>query len=225
MEQKRENIYESFFFVFILIFIGGFVNAYTYKLHGRYLASMNTGNMVRMGIAITENRFRDTGIYFMSIFANAFGAMMSFFFRQKISNGLVSKYYQRACLLTEFCIFVIIGFLPLSFPDHIVNFTISAICGFQLASFTAWEGNVVATTLGSGNIRFLGEHFGNALLNPSKKTLRTFILFLFITIGFTIGVMAGIYIINAMSKFSIFVPAALILILIGFDAYMTENIQ
>ena len=224
MGKNKENIYESFLFVFILIFIGGFVNAYTYKLHGEYLASMNTGNMARMGIAITEHRIKDTGIYLMSICANAFGAMMSFFLRQKISKGLVSKYYQRACLIAEFCIFIIIAFLPLSLPNFIVNFTISFTCGFQLASFTAWEGNVVATTLGSGNVRFLGEHLGNAIMFPSKKTIRTFILFLLITTGFTIGVIVGVYAIELMSKYSIFIPAALVLVLMIIDNCISKKI-
>ena len=151
--------------------------------------------------------------------------MTSFFFRHKISKGLVSKYYQRACLIMEFCVFTIIAFLPMSLPNFIVNFSISFICGFQLASFTAWEGNVVATTLGSGNVRFLGEHLGNAIVNPSKKTFRTFVLFTIITMGFTIGVIIGVYTIELMAQFSILVPAILVLVLMVIDSYISKHME
>ena len=222
MKKKYENIFESFLFVFILIFIGGFVNAYTYQLHNEYLASMNTGNMARMGIAITKHEYAKSATYLGSIFANAFGATISFLIRNKVSQGKYVQKYQRRCLLVECVCLVVIAFIPLSMPDVIVNTAISCMCGFQLASFTTWEGNVVATTLGSGNIRFMGEHLGNVLVDFNLHNLRTFILFVIITFGFTAGVITGIEITKIMSQYSLFIPCALLLILMIIDYRVTE---
>ena len=173
--KQITNLYQSFTFIVFLTMIGGFINAYTYILHDGYLSTMNTGNMARIGIAISEFRFSDASEYLMSIFANAFGAMLAFITRKNFSDGL-PKYWQRKCIVVEIIVFSIIGILPLSLPHFIVNCAISVMAGFQLASFTSWEGNIVATTIASGNIRFMGEHFGDMLMTPSFKNLRKFLL-------------------------------------------------
>lgn len=223
MKKEYNNIFESFLFVFILIFIGGFVNAYTYELHNEYLASMNTGNMARMGIAITRHEYVRAASYLNSIFANAFGATFAFLLRHKISNGEVNQKAQRKCLIVEFVSFAVIALLPLSLPDIIVNTSISFLCGFQLASFTTWEGNVVATTLASGNIRFMGEHFGKFLVEFNVSNLRTLVLFVIITFGFTAGVIVGSLSTGLLSQYSLFIPCALLLLLMMIDYHVSKS--
>ncbi|MEG1152638.1 MAG: YoaK family protein [Oscillospiraceae bacterium] len=207
--MKRKNTFESFLFIFILTLIGGFINSYTFILHDGYLSTMNTGNMARMGLAISRLEFQEAATYLMSIFANAFGAMMAFICREKFENGVKDR-WQRKCLKTELIIFLIIGFLPSSLPHFFINFLISSIAGFQLATFTTWNGNLVATTIASGNIRFVGEHLGNAIINPSKKSFLNFLLFLSITLAFVLGVIIGALSSNLIGKFSIYIVCVLI---------------
>ncbi|MEG1621143.1 MAG: YoaK family protein, partial [Oscillospiraceae bacterium] len=97
-----------------------------------------------------------------------------------------------------------------SLPHFFINFLISSIAGFQLATFTTWNGNLVATTIASGNIRFVGEHLGNAIINPSKKSFLNFLLFLSITLAFVLGVIVGALTSNLMGKFSIYIVCVLI---------------
>lgn len=215
------NVYESFLFIVALTMIGGFMNAYTYVLHDGYLSTMNTGNMARMGIAITELRFSDASSYLMSIFANAFGAMLAFITRKVFADNL-PKFWQRKCLVAEIIIFCIVGLLPLTLPHWIVNCTISIMAGFQLASFTSWEGNVVSTTIASGNVRLMGEYLGDMVLSPNMKNLRKFLLFVLITASFIMGVIIGALTSRALSQYSIYIPVLVITAMLLID-YFTSN--
>lgn len=205
-----QNIYESFVCIAILTFIGGFLNAYTYELHGEYLSTMNTGNMARIGLAFTHGNMSQTGPYFMSIAANALGAMTTFICREKLAASH-KQTWQRMCLMAEMVIFLVIGLLPAATPHLMINFMISFLAGFQLASFTLWEGNLVATTIASGNIRFVGEHLGNAILYPSWKNFLKFFLFFLITISFPVGVITGSLLVTSVGKYGIFLVSLLIL--------------
>lgn len=220
----RKNIYESFIYIAILTFIGGFMNAYTYTLHDGYLATMNTGNMARIGLAISAHNMAGTAPYFMSIAANALGAMTTFICRTIITSNTEIK-WQKVCLMAELVIFFCVGLLPASVPHAFVNFTISFIAGFQLASFTLWNDNAVATTLGSGNVRFIGEHMGNALLNPSWKNFLKFMMFFCITSSFVFGVVIGSNLSNGWGRYSIYFVCFLLLFLLVLEADLSYYIQ
>lgn len=220
--KNSKNICESFLFIFILTFIGGYMNAYTFILHDGYLSTMNTGNMARIGIAISNNDLSQTGPYFMSIIANALGAMTTFICREKVAEGIQSK-WQKKCLVAELLVFIAIGLLPTAVPHFIINFIISFIAGFQLASFTIWEGNLVATTIASGNIRFVGEHLGNAIIKPNKGNFLKFFMFLIITLSFVFGVVCGADLSRAIGENSIYAVCFLIIILIVIENDITKK--
>lgn len=216
------NIYESFICIAVLTFTGGFLNAYTYVLHGEYLSTMNTGNMARIGLAIAAGDMAGTAPYFMSIAGNALGAMTTFICRALLAGRLKDQ-WQKVCLWAEMGIFLCVGLLPTELLHTPINFLISFMAGFQLASFTMWEGNLVATTIASGNIRFVGEYMGNAILNPTWKNFIKLFLFVAITVSFVFGVVFGARLSGDWGRYSIFFVCFLLLVLLFLEGDITRK--
>lgn len=220
----KKDVYESFICIAILTFIGGFLNAYTYELHEGYLASMNSGNMARIAIAFAEGwDMTKTIPYFTSIFANSFGAMTAYICSKTIAKRLKIR-WKKLCLIMEMCFFFVIGLFP-GVHHMVVNFCISFTTGFQLGAFTVWDGNTVATTIASGNIRFVGEHLGEAILNPNWKNIVRFVLFTMITFSFLLGVFVGADICMFWGRRSIFLICLVILIILLVEAETTRRLE
>lgn len=203
------NVYDTFLCILTLTFTGGFINAYTYVLHGEYLATMNTGNMARIGLAISAGDMSGTAPYFMSIAANALGAMFAFIGREKLATYFKMR-WRKLCLIMESMIFIGISLLPASIPDTPINFMISIMSGFQLATFTSLHGNTVATTIASGNVRFVGENMGNTLLHPSWENFMKLMTYVFVMAMFIFGVVIGANFSRLWGKYSILIVSALL---------------
>lgn len=216
------NVYETFMCILILTFTGGFINAYTYVLHGGYLATMNTGNMARIGLAISAGNMSETPPYFMSIAANALGAMLAYIGRERLASYLKTR-WRKLCMVSEAIVFICIAMLPSSFPNMPINFLVSIMSGFQLATFTTVHGNAVATTIASGNVRFVGENLGKTILHPSKENFMNMMTYVFVMSMFIFGALIGSDLSKLWGKYSICLLSVLLLVPVLRDEYAMRH--
>lgn len=68
-------------FGFMLTFVGGYVNAYTYITRNGILANMHTANMSKMGINLAVGNFKGALSFFITICTCIGGAFFSEFFK------------------------------------------------------------------------------------------------------------------------------------------------
>lgn len=79
MQKNREIVQrsESFPIGVLLALTGGFLDAYTYVSRGGVFANAQTGNMVLLGIRLSEGAWRQAAYYFVPIVAFAAGVLLA----------------------------------------------------------------------------------------------------------------------------------------------------
>ena len=184
---------ESFRFMSILCFIGGFGNAYSYFTRGGAFVSFQTGNLTKVGISIFLQDPEMFWSCFIPIIGGVLGAVIAHIIKYLLSTKQIA-YWQRLVVVLEFVAFLIIGLIesnPLA--DKWVNFSLSCIMMFQLSNFRKLNGSVHNTTIMTGNLRTLGQHFGEMLTEHIKASAITFLKYFIIMLIYPLGVFVGSY--------------------------------
>ena len=99
--------------------------------------------------------------------------------------------WQHFSLLVEMALLAVVGFLPLSVPDAVVNVTISFVCSVQVQSFRKTRGLLYATTMCTGNLRSAADCFSVFLFQKDPLALRSCLRYLLIIFCFCAGAAAG----------------------------------
>lgn len=183
---KHIPIHESLMIGILLAIVGGYLDTYTYITRGGVFANAQTGNMVLMSILLAQGQFVKAIYYLIPITAFFLGVLVTEWIK-RTSTALQLTRWEHIIILIELILLLIIGFLPFSVPNAVINVTISFICSMQVNSFRKTKGLPYATTMCTGNLRSSAEHFFIFLSerDPSagKKCLRYFIIILFFCIG------------------------------------------
>ena len=102
---------ESFFLAVLLTITGGFLDAYTFCCRDQVFANAQTGNVVRVGIAIALGNPGDVIRYLIPIFAFAAGVLLALAVRDRTAAGQESLWRQRVLLL-EIAVAAAVGIIP-----------------------------------------------------------------------------------------------------------------
>ncbi|MFR1055031.1 MAG: YoaK family protein [[Clostridium] scindens] len=78
--------------------------------------------------------------------------------------------YEHWIIAIEVLLLLIIGFIPPSMPDGVVNVTISFVCSLQVNSFRKIKNLPYATTMCTGNLRSGTEKLFRCLINKEEGT-------------------------------------------------------
>ncbi len=196
-----------------LAFVGGFLDSYTYILHGKVFANAQTGNIVLMSISAVSGNFFNAFCYFIPIFSFFIGVFITEYLKQILNK---SKFFnaQNIVILTEIIIFFIIGLLPKSIPDIIINVTISFICSLQVNCFRKLSDLPYATTMCTGNLRSASENLFFSIFKKQPKNTINFIEYMTIIFSFCIGAGIGSLLIKLYGIKTIWICALTLLIVL-----------
>lgn len=192
LEACKEEIKaeETFGFMLLLTFVGGYSNAYSYFTRGGAFVSFHTGNMAKLGIAAVTG----DSTMFLACVVPICGGLLGAILAQLVKTYLSRQsmlLWQKTALLIELTALFIVGFLPQSVPDNAVNFFLSIILMFQLSNFRKYEGNVHNSTIETGNLRTFGQYCGDILIKrnlASAKKAGTYFIMVF---SFPLGTLVG----------------------------------
>lgn len=135
----------------ILALSGGFMDAYTYILRGEVFANAQTGNVILLGISVSEGQFAMIPRYLIPILAFASGIVFSEIIKNCFKNR-TSIHWRQLTIIVECLMLLAVGFIPLDF-NLIANSMVSFACGIQVQSFRKIHGCQIATTMCIGNLR------------------------------------------------------------------------
>ena len=79
--------------------------------------------------------------------------------------------WQKVSISSEIIALFIIGFLPVSLPNILINWFLSVNAGFQLSNFRSCEGTVHNTTICTGNLRTVGQYLCTAVITREKSAV------------------------------------------------------
>lgn len=192
VEACKEEIKaeETFGFMLLLTFVGGYSNAYSYFTRGGAFVSFHTGNMAKLGIAAVTG----DSTMFLACVVPICGGLLGAVLAQLVKTYLSRQsmlFWQKTVLIIELTALLIVGFLPLSVPDNAVNFFLSIVLMFQLSNFRKYEGNVHNSTIETGNLRTFGQYCGDILIKRNLASARKAVTYFVMVFSFPLGTLAG----------------------------------
>lgn len=215
MEEIKWNrkAEETFGFMLILTFVGGYANAYSYFTRGGAFVSFHTGNMAKLGIAAVTGDFTMFLACIVPVCGGILGAALAQLVKIYVSRQSV-LFWQKTALLTELTALFIVGILPQSIPNNAVNFSLSVVLMFQLSNFRKYEGNVHNSTIETGNLRTFGQYCGDALAKRNLASAKKAGIYFVMVFSFPLGTLAGGLISLWAGKTAIWVCCILLAILV-----------
>jgi len=210
----KKQISESLIIACLMAVVGGIFDAYSYYLRGHTFATMQTGNMILLGLNLIEGNVSKALMYLIPIFAFFLGG----FFSQIIENKLEKTkkiIWQQFILLIEIILVIPVIFIPNGNLNWLANMFISLASGMQLHTFRKAKGLVIATTMCTGNLKSAGTSLGNAFSFKDKKYLLHMLMYLAIILSFFIGVVTSFALTKNVSIYAI--SLALIPLIISFS--------
>ena len=153
----------------ILAISGGGMDAYSYMCRGRVFANAQTGNILLLGVRLSEGKYAAALRYLLPVIAFAAGIALADSVR-KHSKERRAVHWRQTAVLAEVLVLAAVSFLPQSL-NLAANSLLSLACGIQVESFRKIHGNGVATTMCIGNLRSATEHMGEYWNTKNKESL------------------------------------------------------
>lgn len=201
---------ESFFVGALLSLAGGFLDAYTYITRGGVFANAQTGNMVLLGLRLSEHRWADSLSYLIPILAFAAGVLLAEWIRSAFRKS--QRLHWRQLVLGIECVLLLaIGFVPNGRWNPSVNIAVSFVCALQAESFRTVHGLAYATTMCTGNLRSGTELLFHSIQDKDVGLFRSAMKYYAIIAVFICGAVGGFLAANAFGIRAVWIAFVLLL--------------
>lgn len=211
MNRQNRGIppHESLQIGALLALVGGFLDAYTYLTQGGVFANAQTGNMVLLGISAAQGEWLRAGFYLIPIAAFAAGILVTEWVR-KFAVQINLEQWRHIVLAGETLLLLVIGLLPQSVPDGVVNVTVSFVCSLQVQAFRRLAGVPYATTMCTGNLRSAAEQLFVFLTQGKPGAGKNALRYLGIIAFFCLGAAGGCLLSNVWGQRSVWACCAVL---------------
>jgi uncharacterized membrane protein YoaK (UPF0700 family) len=212
---------ETIQIVLLLAFAGGYIDAYTWIIHG-VMANAQTANLIFLWVYATAGNWTRALHFVPPILAFAGGIVMAAWLRRLAGEraGAIST-------LIEILLLIAIGILHNRLPDLAGTLGISFVAAMQAAAFTKVEGTVCSTVMITGNMRQAIETiFAVAAGGAPLGTLRRSGIFFALCAVFGFGAAAGAFATKTIPNLALGLPViALLIVLLRCEAISGEVIR
>ena len=210
IQIKEEKLHDNILIGVCLSMVGGFLDAYSYLLKGKVFANAQTGNVVLFFISAANRELHKSLKYILPIATFALGIFISEFFKNK---HYVKNYTRMVTVLIfEVLTIAAIGLTGTYFGYDVINSVISFIAALQVANFDKVDGNPIATTMITGNLKSSMINLAKYRTLKDTKYLHSFFKYLLIIASFGIGVAVGFITIQCYAEKSILLCEIFIII-------------
>ena len=202
--NKKVQISESIELGILLALSGGFMDAYSYIGRGEVFANAQTGNMLLLGVHLSEGNIPAAIRYLCPVLAFTFGIALADIVR---NSGIGSHLHWRQISI----ILTIVSFLPQS-HNLLANSLTSLACGIQVESFRKIHGNGIATTMCIGNLRSGTQNIYTFFQTKKREALEKGLLYYGIILCFICGAIIGNQCIKYFHERAILISSVLLLL-------------
>lgn len=159
---------EKYYIFELLTIAGGMMGLYTYNLRGGVFSNAQTGNIVKMSMAVGLGKFREALYYFIPFLAYIVGTIISEILPQKVRDSHFIR-WDTMLVGLEIVVLFLIGFMPLTWPDQIAQVLICFLCSMQFNTFRQAEGVPMATTFVTNHVRQIGISIARAIRHHEEE--------------------------------------------------------
>ena len=187
--NKKVQISESIELGILLALSGGFMDAYSYIGRGEVFANAQTGNMLLLGVHLSEGNIPAAIRYLCPVLAFTFGIALADIVR---NSGIGSHlHWRQISVVAEAIILTIVSFLP------------------QSHNLLA---NSIATTMCIGNLRSGTQNIYTFLQTKKREALEKGLLYYGIILCFICGAIIGNQCIKYFHERAILISSVLLLL-------------
>lgn len=209
--ERAKQISESIELGIVLALAGGFMDAYSYIGRGGVFANAQTGNILLVGVHISEGQFALAGRYLFPVLCFALGIMLADLVHGRFSSRI---HWRQVTVLVEAVILFGVGFLD-SDLNLLANCLTSFACGMQVESFRKIHGHGVATTMCIGNLRSALQSVDDYIITHQRGFLENGLLYFGVIACFVMGAVLGNWCIDLMGLSAIIVCSGLLAVAFG----------
>jgi uncharacterized membrane protein YoaK (UPF0700 family) len=207
--------------VLLLAFAGGFIDAYTWIIHG-VLANAQTANVVFLWVYAAAGNWTKAFHFVPSILAFTVGIVIAAWLRRVAGEraGTLS-------ILVEIIFLIVIGVLHNRLPDLAGTLGISMVAAMQSAMFVKVEGTVCSTVMITGNMRQMVENlFAFVYGGAPPGTLRKSAIFYALCAVFGCGAAGGALATKIIPNLALGIPViALLFVLLRCETAPREALK
>ncbi|MBR0528256.1 MAG: DUF1275 domain-containing protein [Ruminococcus sp.] len=200
--STSRHVAENFKVGALLSFVGGYLDTYTYICRDGVFANAQTGNIVLMGLRLTDGEFREAVHYLIPILSFVIGVIAVELIKWRFNDDPKVHWHQLT-LLVEMAILAVVGFITNSRND-LANILVSLTCAMQVEGFRRLNGNAYATTMCTGNLRSGSESLFNFFKSKDSTELRKALSYFCIIGIFIIGAGFGAVITRVIGLKAVF---------------------
>ena len=206
----------------LLMFVGGFLGAFTYTIRGGVFCNAQTANFILSAIALGHGDFHEFFYYFIPMTAYFLGAFISESVPEYIKIYLHVR-WDTIFILIEMAAVIFLGLLPESAPYRITHVTVNLIASMQYNTFRETRHISMATTFCTNHLRQIGIAASNALRYRSKEFVQRMFFHCEMLSSFVAGAWAATVLYSHLRGRAIFV----ILLPLGylFLDFLRDDIQ
>ena len=207
IQTKRKFPVQKSAFVFAsFALVGGFLEAYTYILHGGVFCNAQTGNLVLFFLGLTRGEWAAASHYLYSILAYIAGILLS-----AALPLLLKRHSHIAVTAFEIAALAALAFLPAKTPDFYTYASVSFLCAVQYNTFTECRGAKLATTFCTNNLRQAVLGVFSAVKDRDRSALRRAGVYGSMILFFAAGAVAGSFAARGLGNYSALIAAAALL--------------
>lgn len=204
--ERAKQISESIELGALLALAGGFMDAYSYIARGGVFANAQTGNILLVGIHLSEGNFPQAGRFLFPVLSFALGIMLADLVHERFSSLFhwrqVTVFFEAIIL---FCVSLISADMNL-----LANCLTSFACGMQVESFRKIHGKGFATTMCIGNLRSALQNVDDYIITHNRGFLENGLLYMGVILMFVAGAVMGNWCIDRMGLRAIAAAACLL---------------
>lgn len=153
---------------FILMFVGGFLGAFTYTIRGGVFCNAQTANFVLMGMAIGRQQYAKALYYLIPMSAYLVGTILSEALPSPLKKKKIIR-WDTLLIGIEMIVILILGFLPEKAPYQITQISINIIMSMQYNTFRQARGIPMATTFCTNHIRQVGIYLYKVMRHHENR--------------------------------------------------------
>ncbi|MBR3317506.1 MAG: DUF1275 domain-containing protein [Atopobiaceae bacterium] len=201
---------------YTLTLVGGYLDAYTYFERGGVFANAQTGNIVKLAIALAHGESATYLQFLLPILTFALGLFAALTIQEKLEeHGMRLK--RRAVLATEIVALAIVGLIPLEPQNNaLANCIVSFVAAMQYEAFSTFRGDAIATTMSTGNLRKFVDALYAGTLQHDPEKLAHAAKFLSVILVFFFGAFLGTRFCDVLNKSAVVPPIVCLALAIVF---------
>jgi uncharacterized membrane protein YoaK (UPF0700 family) len=184
------------------------MDAYSFLGRGKVFANAQTGNLLLLGVNISEGAWQNVPHYLCPVLCFALGCAIAHQIRLHEGHGI---HWRQTVVIVEAILLLGVSLMPAS-VNLLANSLTSLACGMQVQAFRKLHGRPFATTMCIGNLRSGTAALVNYTHDGRRRDLRTAGLYYLVILTFVLGAILGNRLLGAFSLHAIMASCAFLLV-------------